>query len=213
MTQTASDLAAHETFGEIFSRAHALYRGGKVVPVRGHMGIVRGFVNVSTPKGVRRDVFYFTQPRGVGCCLLAAAMIGLEVPTPVGIDQTTLAPIIPLPLSWLLYRTAAENFRMIESGMLPVIIQGDDEARKAVRDLENEHIPSAVLARKLQPYVVQVPPRSRALLLDAGHAAFMAPKLRGEQFAVLALNSDLYDSRVGLIWENAEYLSSEQWMF
>ena len=110
------------------------------------------------------------------------------------------------------YRTAAENFRMIESGMLPVIIQGDDEARKAVRDLENEHIPSAVLARKLQPYVVQVPPRSRALLLDAGHAAFMAPKLRGEQFAVLDLNSDLYDSRVGLIWENAEYLSSEQWM-
>ena len=113
MTQTASDLAAHETFGEIFSRAHALYRGGKGVPVRGHMGIVRGFVNVSTPKGVRRDVFYFTQPRGVGCCLLAAAMIGLEVPTPVGIDQTTLAPIIPLPLSWLLYRTAAEKMGVL----------------------------------------------------------------------------------------------------
>src|SRR5690606_34059381 len=56
------------------------------------------------------------------------------------------------------YRSAAENFRMIESGMLPVIVPGDEAARKAVRELEIESIPSGVLARKLQTYIVQVPP-------------------------------------------------------
>lgn len=110
------------------------------------------------------------------------------------------------------YRSAAENFRMIESGMLPVIVQGDEEAQEAVRLLEQEWIPSGMLARKLQPYVVQVPPRARKLLLDAGPVAFMVPKLRGEQFAVLALGSNLYDRSVGLLWEDAEYLSSEQWL-
>jgi CRISPR-associated endonuclease/helicase Cas3 len=110
------------------------------------------------------------------------------------------------------YRSAAENFRMIESGMLPVIVPGDEVAREAVRLLELEKIPSGMLARKLQPYVVQVPPKARAMLLQAGHAAFVAPQLRAEQFAVLALNSNLYDRSVGLLWENAEYLSSEQWL-
>ena len=110
------------------------------------------------------------------------------------------------------YRSAAENFRMIESGMLPVIVPGDDGARDAVRELEIERIPSGVLARKLQTYIVQVPPKARDLLIKAGHVAFVAPQVRQAQFAVLVSGSKLYDKTVGLLWENADYLSSEQWL-
>lgn len=110
------------------------------------------------------------------------------------------------------YRSAAENFRMIESGMSPVIVAGDEEARGAVRQLEIEQIPSGKLARDLQAYIVQVPPKARDLLIRAGHVAFVAPQLREEQFAVLAIGSKLYDKTVGLLWENADYLSSEQLM-
>ncbi len=109
------------------------------------------------------------------------------------------------------YRSAAENFRMIQSGMLPVIVPGDDEAREAVRQLEIEPIPSGVLARKLQSYVVQVPPKARDLLINSGKVTFAAQKFRGDQFAVL-LDDGLYDKTVGLLWEDADYLSSEQWL-
>lgn len=109
------------------------------------------------------------------------------------------------------YRSAAENFRMIESGMLPVIIRGDETAEQAIEQLEIEKVPSGALARKLQTYIVQVPPRARDQLIDAGKVAFAGQQLRGEQFAVL-LDKKLYDKTVGLLWEDADYLSSEQWM-
>jgi CRISPR-associated endonuclease/helicase Cas3 len=109
------------------------------------------------------------------------------------------------------YRSAAENFRIIQSGMLPVIVPGDDEAREAVRQLEIEQIPSGAPARKLQPYVVQVPPKARFMLMDSGKVVLAAQKFRGGQFAVL-IDAGLYDKTVGLLWENADYLSSEQWL-
>lgn len=109
------------------------------------------------------------------------------------------------------YRSAAENFRMIESGMLPVIVPGDEVARKAVADLGKPWISSGAIARQLQTYIVQVPPPARAKLMQAGHVRFAAPDERGEQFAVLE-DTGLYTSDVGLLWEDAGYLSSEQWL-
>ncbi len=106
------------------------------------------------------------------------------------------------------YRSVAEKYRMIESGMAPVIVAGDDAARKAVRDLQYENIPSGALARQLQPYTVQVPPKARELLLDNQHVAFIESEKRGDQFAVLQTQS-LYKSEVGLRWEDADYLSFE----
>src|SRR4029077_5321976 len=44
------------------------------------------------------------------------------------------------------FRSVAEDFRMIESGMAPVIICGDEVAEKAVDELGVENIPSGVLA-------------------------------------------------------------------
>lgn len=111
------------------------------------------------------------------------------------------------------YRSAAEKFRMIESGMAPVIISYDAAACEAIGKLSIEQIPSGALARALQRYVVQVPPKARALLLANSHAAFVAPELRGDQFLVLDKGDDhnkLYKDDIGLLWEEADYLSLEQ---
>jgi CRISPR-associated endonuclease/helicase Cas3 len=106
------------------------------------------------------------------------------------------------------YRDVAEKFRMIESGMVPVIIPADDRARKLIEKLSIPQIPSGAIARDLQPYVVQVPPRARQRLIECGKVAFSHLNLRGEQFAVLAA-LDLYRENVGLLWDDPEYLSTE----
>lgn len=112
------------------------------------------------------------------------------------------------------FREAAEKFRMIESGMVPVIVPYDAAAQEAVNRLGLPDIPSGYLARQLQIYVVQVPPKARDVLLQSGnaianrHVAFAHPQLRGDQFAVLQ-TPDLYRQDVGLVWEDAEYLSEE----
>ncbi|MCP4383279.1 MAG: CRISPR-associated helicase Cas3' [Hyphomicrobiales bacterium] len=118
----------------------------------------------------------------------------------IGSGQTTFA-----------YRTVAEKFRMIESGLVPVIVARDDTAREAVKRLGIEKIPSNALARDLQPFTIQVPPHARARLIDYGHVRFIEPDKRGDQFAVL-VTDELYDPDVGLLWEDAEYLRQEQWM-
>jgi len=109
------------------------------------------------------------------------------------------------------YRCVAEKFRMIESGMEPVIVAIEPEARDLVDKLAVETIPSGALARDLQRYTVQVPPKARKRLIDCGHVAFAEQAKRGEQFAVL-LTKSLYRQEVGLLWEDAEYLAAEHWM-
>jgi CRISPR-associated endonuclease/helicase Cas3 len=97
---------------------------------------------------------------------------------------------------------------MIESGLLPVIVAAEPEARDVLEKLGLEDIPSGALARQLQGYVVQVPPKARGLLMVAGHVRLEHEALRGDQFAVLR-NADLYKTEIGLLWENAEYLGAE----
>ena len=106
------------------------------------------------------------------------------------------------------YRSVAEKYRMIESAMVPVIMALEDRAREAVDRLRIEAIPSGLIARQLQTFVVQVPAKERARLIDNGHVAFEQPALRGEQFAVLKTPS-LYNQEIGLVWENADLLGSE----
>jgi CRISPR-associated endonuclease/helicase Cas3 len=106
------------------------------------------------------------------------------------------------------YRTAAEKFRMIESGMVPVIIDRDERSAEAIRRLGVEAVSSGGLARALQPYIVQVPPRARARLISNGRATFAYPAVRGDQFCVLT-DPNLYTQETGLLWEDADYLSIE----
>jgi len=106
------------------------------------------------------------------------------------------------------YRTVAEKFRMIESGLAPVIVARDPAARNALRKLDFPSVNPGVVARDLQPYVVQIPPKARALLLANGHVGFVHEEKCGDQFAVL-LSEHLYQEEIGLIWEDAEYLKME----
>ena len=106
------------------------------------------------------------------------------------------------------YRTAAERFRMIESGMVPVIMPRDERAQEAIARLGIEAVSSGRLARDLQHYTVDVPPRARARLIACGRAAFVATDLRADQFCVLS-DLSLYREDVGLVWEDAEFLGVE----
>ncbi|WP_312858619.1 CRISPR-associated helicase Cas3' [Rhizobium sp. G21] len=106
------------------------------------------------------------------------------------------------------YRQVGQDFRMIESGLEPVIVAIEDEAREWVEKLSLEQLPTGLLARKLQPFTVLVPPKARERLRVCGHLDFVAPELRGDQFAVLQKDS-LYRKGVGLMWEDADYLAAE----
>lgn len=109
------------------------------------------------------------------------------------------------------YRTCAERFRLIDSDMAPVIIAETPRAQEAVERLGLSNFSSGRLARDLQPFLVQVPPRARWALMGGGHADYEAPALRGDQFVVLKTAS-LYRRDVGLLWEDAGYLAMESAM-
>ncbi len=109
------------------------------------------------------------------------------------------------------FRSVAEAFRMIDSTMVPVIVIGDDRAKRAVDRLGFDHVPSGLIARELQGYTVQIPAKARALLVANGKAEFKHPELRGDQFCVLE-GLSLYHEDSGLWWEHADYLADEDWL-
>jgi CRISPR-associated endonuclease/helicase Cas3 len=106
------------------------------------------------------------------------------------------------------YRSVAEQFRLIESGMEPVIVASDEEPQAILRALRGG-MPPGLAARKLQNYIVQVPPRNRSKLIENGHVRFVDDF--GDQFAEL-VTTDLYSKETGLIWERADELGDEQWL-
>lgn len=104
------------------------------------------------------------------------------------------------------YRTVGEGFRLIESGLAPVIVAIDDAAKQALDGLRHGWLTPGACARQLQSYTVQVPPKARQTLIENGHVRFVAGF--GDQFAELMTGS-LYTREVGLLWENADYLGTE----
>lgn len=108
------------------------------------------------------------------------------------------------------FQKVGETFRLIQSGLESVIVAREDEARKAVRDLAYAERLGDV-ARRLQPYIVQVHPRFRGQLVKNSHVYFVAQERFGEQFAVLHTQS-LYQEDVGLLWEDADMLGDEVMM-
>jgi CRISPR-associated endonuclease/helicase Cas3 len=101
------------------------------------------------------------------------------------------------------YRTVAEGFRLIESGMEPVIVAIEEEAKSIVERLQVGAITPGVAARKLQAFIVQVPPSWRRQLIVNGHAEFIPDY--ADQFAVLK-SEGLYTFEAGLQWEEADSL-------
>ena len=111
------------------------------------------------------------------------------------------------------FETVAREFRLIETTMVPVIVpyqgtNGDDETVASLLDELNRAERPGGIARRLQPYVVQIPPSVRVALLAVGAAEVVRKESFSEQFVVLA-NSDLYDKDVGLTWEDPTFRKAE----
>jgi CRISPR-associated endonuclease/helicase Cas3 len=114
-------------------------------------------------------------------------------------------------LESLPFETLATQFRMIDSVMMPLIVPFDHEADKALRELE--YAEGCVgIARRLQPYLVQVPRQGYDALSRARAIQPVKPERYGDQFMQL-LNIDLYDQRFGLHWDEPEFLRSEKLVF
>jgi CRISPR-associated endonuclease/helicase Cas3 len=54
------------------------------------------------------------------------------------------------------YRSVAETFRLIESGLAPAIIARDERAQRALAELAAPRSHAGRVARELQPFTVQV---------------------------------------------------------
>ena len=106
------------------------------------------------------------------------------------------------------FETLAAKFRIIETAMMPVIVPYDDMARDALRELRFAENCGAA-ARKLQPYLVQVPRTGYQALYDAGAIQPVQAERYGEQFMEL-VHTDLYDSRFGLHWDDPTFVRAER---
>ncbi|MBX9824732.1 MAG: CRISPR-associated endonuclease Cas3'' [Xanthobacteraceae bacterium] len=102
------------------------------------------------------------------------------------------------------YRAVAEGFRLIESGMEPVIVAIEDEPHSILARLRSNAIAPGAAARELQTFVVQVPPAWRHKLIENGHAKLIPGY--GDQFVELT-SFGLYSPERGLVWEYADSLA------
>ena len=105
------------------------------------------------------------------------------------------------------FQTIAQQFRMIESPMLPLLIPFDTEAESLIKRLHHAEQIGGLL-RKLQPYTVQIPADALDALLKAGRIEAINEKTFGKQFYSL-IGLDLYDEVAGLSWEDVGFLRAE----
>lgn len=110
------------------------------------------------------------------------------------------------------FETVAAKFRMIESAQCPVIIPSgehdpDGEAAKVLQELSFVERAGGI-ARRLQPYVVQLPKYGYDALYKAGAIQPREPAKFGEQFMCL-VNESLYKQTVGISFDDPKFISAE----
>jgi CRISPR-associated endonuclease/helicase Cas3 len=98
------------------------------------------------------------------------------------------------------FRTAAERFRFVDSAMEPVAVPYDDTARDRIAELERSPTPGK-LARRLDPYTVQLHPNEVAALRAVGA---VRPTDLGLHILV---NESLYDDDLGLRPEDPSHVN------
>lgn len=94
------------------------------------------------------------------------------------------------------FEEIADDFKLIDDFKQPVVVLWGD-AEQRLRDLGHESS-ARVVARQLQPYVVQIPPRSCARLIEAGNARLFREDEFGDRFVVVSAAA-LYRHDVGLV--------------
>lgn len=100
--------------------------------------------------------------------------------------------------------TLAAKFRMIDTVQMPIVVPFDDHARRDIESLRFAE-KSGGLARRLQPYLVQLPRNGFDALRKAGAVQPVAPEKWGEQFMEL-VNMDIYSSEFGIWWEDPTFM-------
>ncbi len=106
------------------------------------------------------------------------------------------------------FQTIANEYRIIESFMRPIIIPFDKEAEQWIERLHHAEFVGG-LAKRLQPYLVQVPERVFHTLKSAGAIAEIGPDRFGGQFWEL-IHLGLYDDEAGLNWDDPNHINAEQ---
>lgn len=111
------------------------------------------------------------------------------------------------------FETIAKEFRLIETPMVPVIVPyrgaegNDDTVERLISELEWVERPGRI-ARRLQPYVVQVPRWARGSLLST-HAAMIVREADFDMQFVVLSNLELYRPDVGLTWDDPTCRTAE----
>jgi CRISPR-associated endonuclease/helicase Cas3 len=111
------------------------------------------------------------------------------------------------------FQNTALDFRMIERHMTPVIIPYDKFAIAQLRDLRFSEN-SGAIARKLQPYIVQVPDEALESLRRVGAIALVQPDKFGNQFWELKNESMyIYPEESGLRLNDPSFIKAEHLVF
>jgi CRISPR-associated endonuclease/helicase Cas3 len=110
-----------------------------------------------------------------------------------GILDTLRAGARPLKLPM---ESIARKFKMIDDYMVPILIPRGEKAQEGIRSLRFADKVGGI-ARRLQRFLVNIPPRSRAELIKRRAAEVIQPDKFGDQFVVLT-DVDLYREDVGL---------------
>ena len=117
------------------------------------------------------------------------------------------------------FRAIDSDFQVIRAGMVPIIIARQAKATLLVRELEwhalsrrsGQEKPSTTLreiARRVQPYIVQVRRPEWQKLKVAESIALIGEEMFGEQFAFLT-NPSLYCPDVGLSPDDPTFMTGE----
>ena len=108
------------------------------------------------------------------------------------------------------FADAASDYRMIESAMEPVIVPWDERARDAIAVLGDPALPPEDIratARRLQPYIVNVPRHPFSLLQAAGRIVPINPHRFDEQFMALTEEGtrSIYSDALGIDWTDPTF--------
>jgi len=113
------------------------------------------------------------------------------------LDKPNLLGMIELDgLAAFKFELIDKKFQMIDSVQMPLIIPGDDTCKALLHDLEHTESCGGI-ARKLQPYLIQIPYKAFTELTASGAIQPVAEPKYGTQFMQL-IAMDLYSDRYGL---------------
>jgi CRISPR-associated endonuclease/helicase Cas3 len=113
---------------------------------------------------------------------------------------------------WLPFADIARDFRMIDEAMEPVIVPWDAKARDLIARLEDSELERpGIIARQLQPYIVNVPRGPFAELRQVGRIEPVNKRRFEDQFMQLTdeARDELYKDDLGFDWSNPTFRKVE----